>query len=417
MRRILVTSTPWLTRNIIVFGIASLLSDMSYELAIAALPEFLISLSNSHTTALLLGFITGLADAASYFSRLFFGWLSDRLRTRKPFVVLGYLLAGGSVSFLSFVTSHMQVLVTIVLSRLGKGVRNPARDALLADSVEPAYYGRVFGFHRSMDTLGALIGPFALFIVAPLFSLRTIFLLAGIPALVAAAVVYVYVQEIKPAKHVLLHETKLSLWQAIALFPRSFLAFCAIVFVFNCAFFHPAMLILYLQQTQNFTGSEAVRIGALAYVFFNCVRSISEYRVGFLSDRKGSLAVLSWCGYGLFGLLALLLLLIKPHLWFFVPVFLIGGITKGIIDTLERVVAAQLVESRYRATAFGVLFCGKGIGMALAGMIVGILWSRMLHWIAFSYVAGISFLATLALLILSRYTVLNFQMEAISKSD
>ena len=405
------SSMPWLVRNIIVFGVASLLSDMSYELAVAALPEFLSQIANSHATAAILGLITGLADAVSYFSRFLFGWFSDRLRVRKPFVVLGYLIAGGSVSFLALVTSKMQVLFTMLFSRLGKGLRNPARDALLADSVDSEYYGRAFGFHRSMDTLGALIGPLILFVFAPFFSLRFIFLLAGLPALIAAFIVFNYAQEIKPEEESFADKNGHSFLETIWAFPTAFLWFSAIVFLFNCAFFHPALLIFYLQKTQGFFGSDAVRAGALAYAFFNCVRSLAEYFVGFLSDRRGSLTVLAWCGYFLFGVLSFLLYAVSPTLLFFIPVFFIGGMTKGIIDTLERVVAAELVSSRFRATAFGVLFGGKGCGMAIAGIVVGNLWSAFDPRVAWIYVFSVSSLATLALFMLSRYTLIHGKSE------
>lgn len=137
-------SIPWLNRNIFAMGLTSFFSDFGHEMATAILPAFLVSVGGS---AALLGVIEGLADASISFMKLFSGWYSDYIGKRKPFAVIGYLLTAVGVGSFALAFSWPQVLISRVVAWLGRGTREPPRDALLVDSTLPQYYGRVFGFH------------------------------------------------------------------------------------------------------------------------------------------------------------------------------------------------------------------------------------------------------------------------------
>ena len=146
----------WLTRGVLGIGLASLFSDWGHEIGSALLPLLLASLG---APAYALGVIEGVADGASSFAKLAGGWIADRPAWRKPVAVLGYLLTGLSTFAFGFVTAWPQILVARAIGWTGRGARGPARDVLLADAVSPAQTGRAFGFERTMDTAGAVLGP------------------------------------------------------------------------------------------------------------------------------------------------------------------------------------------------------------------------------------------------------------------
>ncbi|MEM2112413.1 MAG: MFS transporter, partial [Candidatus Bathyarchaeia archaeon] len=154
-----VKTKKWLNRNVAAMGFTSLFSDASHEMTTSALPSFLTELVGAINAPILLGLISGFSDASSSFVKTFSGWLSDRLRKRKPLIVLGYFLTGLFVGIIGFARDWIEVLIYRVLAWVGRGEREPPRDALLADSVDKKFYGHAFGFHRSMDTLGAILGP------------------------------------------------------------------------------------------------------------------------------------------------------------------------------------------------------------------------------------------------------------------
>src|SRR5262245_34677380 len=150
------TPTGWLNRTVIGAGLTSLLADVSYEMATAVLPGFFQVMA---IPGYLLGLTEGTGDALANFVKLGVGYYSDRIGKRKALVVTGYALTGVSLSLFAFAFSWPLILLGKSLAWIGKGLRGPLRDAILADSVPPAMIGKAFGFHRAGDTIGAIIGP------------------------------------------------------------------------------------------------------------------------------------------------------------------------------------------------------------------------------------------------------------------
>ncbi|WP_333653189.1 MFS transporter [Dissulfurispira sp.] len=173
----------WLTRSIIGIGLTSLFSDMGHEMTTAILPMFLATIGGTATT---LGLIEGIADASSSFIKLWMGWYSDKIGRRKPIVAAGYVITALKGLF-AFTTNWYQVLFIRVLAWMGRGARSPVRDALMVDLLEPANYGRAFGFHTAMNTLGAVIGPAIAFALIRILSYRQIFLISFIPGFLSVA--------------------------------------------------------------------------------------------------------------------------------------------------------------------------------------------------------------------------------------
>ena len=185
----------WLNRNVAAMGFTSLFSDASHEMTTAALPSFLTELVGAASAPQILGLITGLSDASSSFVKMFSGWLSDKLRKRKPLVVLGYVLTGLFVGIIGFARDWIETFVYRVLAWMGRGTREPPRDALLADSVDKRFYGHAFGFHRAMDTVGAITGPLLAFLLVSSLGLRNVFFLSMIPGFLAVLTIAIGVKE------------------------------------------------------------------------------------------------------------------------------------------------------------------------------------------------------------------------------
>ena len=143
--------------NVIALGFTSLFTDVSTEMLVPILPMFIVS--TLHASATGLGVIEGVAECAASLLRLTSGWVSDRMGRRKPLVVAGYSLSGAAKACVSLAATWPAVLALRFADRVGKGLRNPPRDALIADVTPAADRGRAFGLHRAMDTLGAVIGP------------------------------------------------------------------------------------------------------------------------------------------------------------------------------------------------------------------------------------------------------------------
>ncbi|MFZ0929965.1 MAG: MFS transporter [Syntrophobacteraceae bacterium] len=154
------SASKWLNRNVLLFSLTSLLSDFCHEMATAILPQFLQAIGAS---ALALGFIEGIADALSSFVKLGAGYHSDKIGHRKTWTVIGYFVTAIATPVFAFAFVWPLILLGRVIGWLGRGIRGPLRDAMLAESVAPQSRGKAFGFHRAGDTAGAVLGPLAAF--------------------------------------------------------------------------------------------------------------------------------------------------------------------------------------------------------------------------------------------------------------
>ncbi|MCM8766116.1 MAG: MFS transporter, partial [Candidatus Omnitrophica bacterium] len=171
-----------ISRNVFVLGLVSFFNDIASEMIYPLIPVFVTTTLNAPVS--ILGLIEGIAEATSSISKVFSGWLSDTWRKRKSFVVFGYSFSALAKLILGFAFIWPIVLLGRFIDRLGKGVRTPPRDALIAESSDNSLRGKAFGFHRALDTSGAVIGPLlAIVLLAPLkTNFRLMFLISFIPA-------------------------------------------------------------------------------------------------------------------------------------------------------------------------------------------------------------------------------------------
>jgi MFS family permease len=382
----------WLNRNVAAMGLASLLSDVSHEMATAVLPGFLTALGVS---AAALGLIEGVADGVASFVKLASGWLSDRAGRRKPIAVGGYFITGTSTALFALAAGWPLVLFSRALGWSGRGIRTPARNAILAASVPADSRGKAFGFERAGDTVGAILGPLvAVALLArfqphaanPSAPFRSIFLLTLIPGLACGIVFALLVRE-KPVPG-----TPAKFFAAVRQLPISFRRFLVGVGVFGMGdFAHTLMILAATQLLLPAHGmARAAEIAALLYVAHNVVYMAASYPVGALSDRLGRRGLLA-LGY-LVGALAAVGL-IAAFAWqlasisYLAGVFAVGGFYMAFEEALEGTFTADLVGPEIRGTAYGLLGAVNGIGDLAASIVVGGLWTLVSPAAAFAYAA------------------------------
>jgi len=182
-------------RNVLILGLVSFFNDIASEMIYPLVPIFLTSVLGAPVS--IVGLIEGIAESIASILKVVSGWLSDKWRIRKPFTVAGYSLSAVSKIFFSLAYSWPIVLLARFIDRFGKGTRTSARDALIAESSDVAIRGRVFGFHRALDTLGATIGPLLALVAIRYLdnNLRLVFLLSFVPAFIGVILLSFFVKE------------------------------------------------------------------------------------------------------------------------------------------------------------------------------------------------------------------------------
>lgn len=383
----------WLNWNVFGMGLTSLLSDAGHEMATALLPGFFAVLGLS---AAALGAIEGIADAVSSFVKLGAGWYSDRIGHRKAITVAGYFLTGVSKALFAFAYGWPLILTGRVIAWLGRGIRGPLRDAMLAESVPAQSRGKAFGFHRAGDTIGAIIGPllavgvlsyFGSHISNPSRPFRFAFLLTLIPGLASALAFAVMVHETRK------EGSRADFWASVRSLPRAFFRFLFGVGIFGIGDFSHTLMIL--AATQLFTSghdvTRAAEIAGILYVAHNVLYAVASYPVGALSDRWGRRGLLT-LGYALGATVAAGF---AGEFWWHtanIPriaiLFALGGTYMAIEDALEGAMTADLVPAlEKRGVAYGLTGTVNGIGDFISSAVVGIVWTFYSPVAAFAFAA------------------------------
>ena len=371
-------------------GVTSFFSDFGHEMATAVLPAFLVSIGGS---AALLGLIEGFADASTSLGKVFSGWYSDHIGTKKPFMNSGYLLTALGVGSIGFATSWFGVLISRVVAWAGRGTRESARDALLLDSTEEKYYGHVFGFHRAMDTLGAILGPAIAFILIKVMPLRPIFFIAFIPSMLAFLTVFFFVKERR--KH---YENHPLLQDGLKGLPRSFRWYLLAVGLFGLGNFADSILILRTTELLKPVNG-AVVAGSLAillYTIHNVLYAGFSYPVGVLGDKFGKEKLLM-IGFLLTGISSVGFIFNSHNIFFLGFFFALAGVAIAICDGMEDATAGDLLPAHLRGTGYGTLAAVNGIGDFISSTTVGFLWEVVSPLAGFGYGAVLTILGALVL--------------------
>lgn len=381
----------WLTRNVWAMALTSFLSDTSHEIATAILPLFFAVLG---IPAAALGAVEGVADGLSSTAKMIAGWIGDRVARRKGIVVGGYALTGLSVGAFAAATGWPLVMAARAIGWIGRGVRSPLRDSILTESVPPEARGRAFGFERTGDTLGAIVGPLAalglIALLTPLASettaYRWIFVIAMIPGMLSALSFAALVRE----QHRTAHQA-LRFWGAVGALPVSFRRYLMGVGLFGAGDFAHTMLTLRaVELLTPQMGAVAAGTAAVGlYVLHNVIYAGMSYPVGALGDRLNKRELLA-AGYLLAAVMGVSLILPFSSVWYLGLIFALGGLYIAIEDTLERVIAAELLPAPVRSTGFGALASVNGVGDFISSLIVGGLWTTVSPAAGFGYAAVLS---------------------------
>ena len=393
------TENPsWLNRTVLGVGLTSLFSDWSHEIATAILPAFLAAIGAGPVW---LGAIEGVSDGLSSFAKLAAGHFTDRLKHRKPLAVFGYAFTALATSSFAFATQAIHVLFGRAAAWLGRGVRSPAKKALLAAAVPSTAYGRAFGLERLMDTLGAIAGPLTALWLLKItnHNYRTVFLWTLLPGMVAVASFWLLVRE-RPLES---RQPK-SFFIGLRELPSTFRHFLLAVGIFGSGDFSHTLFILYATRmlTPNLGVAKAASIAVGLYTLHNVFYAGSAYISGWLSDHVPQRKFVLAAGYATAGITAILLTTSAQHLWRLAIIFALAGIYVGTDEALEDSLAAELIPRGSHGMAFGTLAAVNAVGDFLSSLVVGFLWSAVSVRAAFSFSACLFFVGAFLILRLRR---------------
>jgi len=347
--------------------LVSLFMDLSSEIIHALLPLFLTATLG--VSVAVVGLIDGVAESTASISKVFSGYLSDRLGRRKALILIGYGLGALSKPFFALAGAPATVLGARFADRIGKGIRGAPRDALVADVTPLAIRGRAFGLRQALDTIGAFLGPLLAIGLMFLFAndMRSVFWIATIPAVIAVLLIVFGVddreaEDITPKPPVQIRD--------ISRFDMAFWSIVVVGVVFTLARFSEAFLIF----KANAEGL-ALALAPLVLVVMNVVYSLGAYPAGALSDRIDGRHLL---------VSALACLVVADLILAFVP-GLIGAFAGialwGLHMALSQGLLAKLVADRapenLRGTAYGVFNLATGVALLLASVTAGLLWDRV----------------------------------------
>jgi MFS family permease len=305
-------------------------------------------------------------------------------------MVLGYVATGVLLPAVAFVQTYIGLAVLRISSWVGRGVRGPPRDALLSDSVQPEQYGKAFGFHRAMDSIGAVIGPTLAFLLLPYLGVRHTILFAIIPGALSILVVVLFIKE---AKRGLVSDKAVTFRASISSFPRNFKLLLVAQGTFGIGNFANSLFILAaLQILTPSLGEMAAASASLGlYVLLNAVYALASFPVGVLADKRGKAGLLG-LGY-LFNALACLILAFWINSVMVIGfAFVAVGLQLAFTDTAEAALAAELLPKKVVGTGYGVLQLVDGVGDFASSFVVGLL------WVIFSPVVGLVYSALLSVI-------------------
>lgn len=364
------------SRNVFFLGWVSFLTDVSSEMIFYMFPLFL-----SHVLgvgAAFIGLIEGLGDSVATILKLGSGWASDRMGRRKGLTTLGYVLSTLAKPFLLLASSGAVALIIRFFERSGKGIRDSPRDALVADSSTAETMGRSFGFHRALDTSGA-IGGIAIAAVVIYFlqgwqktlflpSFQCLVIIGIIPAVLSVLVLIFFV-----------HEARVSRPKGVTVAPqakgynRQFKIFLVIMLLFTLG--RSADIFLVLRASD--IGLSPLHI-LLMLIPLNVAYAATAYPLGRLSDRLGRKKLII-AGWGVYVLTYLGLALVSPtwHVLYVVLLFVLYGVYYGAAEGVTRAFVADMVPKERRGTAYGLYHGAIGLSLLLASVIAGVLWEAI----------------------------------------
>ncbi len=371
--------------NIFFLGLTSLFNDLSSEMIFSVFPAFFTSVLGAGAASL--GLVDGIAEASSNFFKIYSGALSDRLQNRKFLIVGGYGLSVATRPFYIFVSSVGGALALRFLDRVGKGFRDSPRDAIISLSTPRSELGRSFGYHRAMDTTGAILGPAVAYLLLRYLPLRfNVIFLTAFAAGIFSLLTLIFISDVTVVKS----RSQAKLPSSLRALSRDFKLTLISIFILSLGSLPIAVMLL-----------KTERIGLLLadiplfYMVYNFSYAGLSFSAGKLSDRIGARRAMI-IGY-LFLLLAYAIIGVARSSWVLLVGFLVLGFFPAMTDGVQRSFAAQMTGESTRGSGLGWLNAATGSGALLAGLGGGFLWQAYGPPVAFAaasvlVVAGLGFL-------------------------
>ncbi len=375
-----------LTRNIFLLGLVSLFTDLSSQMLFPLIPLFMTSVLG--TGASLVGIVEGAAETTASLLKVFSGYWSDRISSRKPFLVFGYSLSSVTKPLFAFARTWPFVLAARVVERIGKGLRTAPRDALVAESCDEGSRGKAYGYQRAMDGVGSIAGAAVAFILFPSLGYRKIFLFSFVPGLIAVLVLLLVRERRNP---VTTSPVKPSFTKMAGAIPRNLRLFIAASSIFALGHFGYAFILL---RAKNIGLADEKAI--LFYLLFYVVYTVCIIPSGVVSDRIGRKPVLA-AGYLLFAATSVGLIFVEGPAGILL-LFALYGIFFSMIDGVQRAFVVDLAPGGMKATALGVFHTAVGIAALPGGFAAGVLWDRISPETTFVYGAVMALLSLILLL-------------------
>ncbi len=355
-----------ITRNIWILSLVSLFTDVASEMLYPVMPIYLKSIGFS---IILIGVLEGFAEATAGLSKGYFGNLSDNIGKRLPFVQTGYALSAISKPMMAAFIYPLWVFLARSVDRLGKGIRTGARDALLSDEATPETKGRVFGFHRAMDTFGAVLGPMAAltYLLYNPGNYKALFLIAFLPGVFAIAFTFLIKEK---RKEKIEPGTKTRFLDFIKYWKTSPVNYKKLVvglLIFTLCNSSDVFLLLKIKEV-GFNDTTVITV----YIFYNLIYALSSYPMGILADKIGMKKILI-SGLMLFALTYIGMAFAASKPMFF-GLFFIYGLYAAATEGIAKAWITNVCEKNKTATAIGTYTAFQSIATLFASAFAGLIW-------------------------------------------
>lgn len=369
-----------ITRTILLVSLVSLFTDIASEMLYPVMPVYLSSIGFS---ALMIGILEGIAEATAGLSKGYFGNLSDKKGTRMPFVRWGYSLSAIAKPLLAVMEFPVWIFFARTLDRLGKGIRTSARDALLSDESTKETKAKVFGFHRSLDTVGAAIGPVAALVFLYFYpeQYKWLFIIAFAPGVAAILITFLVKEKIKDkneTKQRVGFLTYLKYWKRSSPVYKKLVAGLLVFTLFNSS---DAFLLLNLKSNGM---SDTQMIGF--YIFYNLVYALLSYPLGAMADRLGMKKVIL-LGLSVFAVVYFCMGFAGSFVGFGI-LFLLYSVYAASTESVAKAWISNISDKSETATAIGFFNSFSSIFALLASSLAGLLWFEFSPQVTF-VVSGI----------------------------
>ncbi|MBT9150863.1 MAG: Multidrug resistance protein MdtH [candidate division WS2 bacterium] len=338
--------------------------------------------------AYIVGLVEGAAETTASLLRIVSGYWSDKVKKRKPLILLGYSLSTITKPLFAFANVWFFVLFVRVIERIGKGIRTVPRDALIAESSDETVRGKAFGLQRAMDGIGSMLGAVLAFLLLPVLGFRNTFLFAFLPGILAVVAI-LFVKEKRAPVSAL--NTNISIKLSFSELSQNLRVFILASSLFSIGHFGYAFLLLRVLDI-GLSNETAIFL----YMLFYLSHSLFSVPLGIVSDRIGRKAVLSM-GYALFIALAVGFYFARD-IYSLLICFLAYGLFFAMIDGVQRAFVVDLSPAHLKATALGTFHAATGLVALPAAFIIGLIWERLSPEASFLYGAFFALAALIVLL-------------------